>query len=76
MRTPIKLDRPSGPAAGTTARERELEEAVLALRGLVDVRMLLESRGASTAEVRAHAGEIDRLRAQIVRLVMESAEAA
>jgi hypothetical protein len=76
MRPELKLDRPSGPGAGTSAKERELEEAVLALRGLVDARLLLESRGASPAEVQAHAAEINRLRAQVVRLVMEDGVAA
>ncbi len=42
--------------------QRELDDLVLGLRGLVHVRALLESRGASPAELDEHTAEIDRIR--------------
>jgi hypothetical protein len=42
---------------------------LLQLKGLVLVRGLLEVRGASAAELRAHTEEIDRLRDRLAQLV-------
>ena len=48
-----------------SARQRTLDDLVLHLKGLVLVRALLESRGASRAELAAHDDEIARLRAEL-----------
>jgi hypothetical protein len=56
----------------TVAAERELDELVLHLKGLVHVRALLEDRGASAAEIREHGAEIDRLRTRLAQLSKES----
>ena len=74
MRTKMELDRPSGRAAAISARQRELEEVVLSLRTLVEVRMLLETRDAPVEELESHAAEIDRLRTRLARLVKEDAD--
>jgi hypothetical protein len=49
--------------------QRELDDLVLRLKGLVLVRALLEQRGASDAELDAHSDEIERVRAELARLV-------
>ena len=48
---------------------RQVDDALLHLKGLILVRALLEERGASEAELRAHGDEIARVRAQLARLV-------
>lgn len=53
--------------------QREVEDLVLQLKGLVHVRALLETRGASTAELDAHSDEIARIRAVLARRVHQSA---
>lgn len=53
--------------------QREVEDLVLQLKGLVHVRALLETRGASTAELDAHSDEIARIRAMLARRVHQSA---
>jgi len=53
------------PDATPMPRFRDL---VLELKGLVYVRALLESRGASPAEVSAHADAIARVRAELADL--------
>lgn len=58
-----------------TAPQRELEDLVLQLKGLVHVRALLETRGASAAELDAHSHEIDRVRGELARLAPASAAA-
>ncbi len=50
-----------------TVRERELEELLLHLRGLVFVRAILEQRGASEDELARHASEIARVRVDLAR---------
>ena len=45
--------------------QRQLDDRVLQLKGLVLVRALLESRGASDAELAAHSDEIARLRDEL-----------
>jgi hypothetical protein len=52
----------------TFVMERELNDLVLQLKGLVLVRALLESRGASSEELDAHSDEIARVRARLARL--------
>lgn len=52
--------------------QREVEDLVLQLKGLVHVRALLETRGASTAELDAHSDEIARIRAMLARRVHQS----
>jgi hypothetical protein len=63
MPASVEMERPSGSADASSPRQRELEELTAALECLVEVRMLLESRNASAAEVQAHSAEIERLRA-------------
>jgi hypothetical protein len=48
-------------------REREIEELLLHLRGLVFVRAILEQRGAPEGELERHASEITRVRADLAR---------
>jgi hypothetical protein len=58
----------------TAVREqRKLDDLVLHLKGLVLVRALLESRGASSDEVAAHDDEIARVRAELAHVVREAA---
>jgi hypothetical protein len=45
------------------------EELTLKLKGLVYVRALLESRGATHAEISVHTEEIRRVRAQLAQFV-------
>jgi hypothetical protein len=54
--------------------QRELDDLVLQLKGLVHVRALLESRGASPPEIEQHAAEIDRVRARLAQVGKESVE--
>ena len=56
----------------TAVRQRELDDRVLQLKGLVFVRALLESRGASARELAAHSDEIARVRRELARLAKES----
>jgi hypothetical protein len=49
------------------ARESTLDDLVLQLKGLVHVRALLETRGASPEELSAHGDEITRVRAKLAR---------
>ena len=53
--------------------QRRLDDLVLHLKGLVLVRALLESRGASRAEVNAHDDEITRVRTELAQVVREAA---
>jgi hypothetical protein len=55
------------------AAQREVEDLVLQLKGLVHVRALLETRGASAAELDAHSDEIARIRAELARRVQQAA---
>ena len=50
-----------------TVREREIEELLLHLRGLVFVRAILEQRGAPEVELARHAAEIARVRGELAR---------
>ena len=50
-----------------TARDHEIEELLLHLRGLVFVRAILEQRGAPEAELARHASEIARVRGDLAR---------
>ena len=52
---------------------RELHDRILQLKGLVLVRALLESRGASAEELAAHSAEIARVRAELAYFVKEAA---
>jgi len=49
--------------------DRTIDDLLLRLRGLVLVRGVLEQRGASAAELEAHAREADRVRATLARLI-------
>ena len=57
----------------TAVAQREVDDLVLQLKGLVHVRALLETRGASTAELDAHSDEIARIRAELARRVQQAA---
>jgi hypothetical protein len=51
---------------------RDIDDLVLHLKGLVHVRALLESRGASTEELDEHSAEIARVRAELANRVKHS----
>ena len=55
------------------AAQREVEDLVLQLKGLVHVRALLETRGASADELNAHSDEMARIRAELARRVQQAA---
>jgi hypothetical protein len=57
------------------ARQRRLDDLVLQLKGLVYVRALLETHGASTAEIATHSDEIDRVRTELAQLAKAHATA-
>jgi len=52
----------------TASLQREVDNLVLQLKGLVHVRALLESRGASAEELAEHSEEIARVRGELARL--------
>jgi hypothetical protein len=54
--------------------QRRAEDLVLQLKGLVHVRALLESRGASSEELDAHTAEIARVRRELAELVKSSSD--
>ncbi len=54
---------------------RRLDDLVLQLKGLVYVRALLETQGASTAELTAHSDAITRVRGELVQLTRAHATA-
>jgi hypothetical protein len=58
--------------AAVTA-QREVDDLVLQLKGLVHVRALLETRGVSADELDAHTDEIARIRAELARRVRQAA---
>jgi hypothetical protein len=60
----------------TVVAQRELDDLVLQLKGLVHVRALLETRGASAAELDAHSDAIARIRAKLADRVRELDSAA
>jgi hypothetical protein len=59
----------------SAVKQRQVDDLVLQLKGLVHVRALLETRGASASELVAHSEEIARVRAQLARLAPLSAAA-
>jgi hypothetical protein len=58
----------SDPAANDLFRS-EVDELLLHLRGLVLVQDILAERGASSAEIRAHSDEVERLRGRLADLI-------
>ena len=60
----------------TVLEQRLVDDLVLQLKGLVHVRALLETRGASAAELDAHSSEIARIRAELANRVRELDSAA
>ena len=60
----------------TVVAQREVDDLVLQLKGLVHVRALLETRGTSTAELDAHSDEIARIRAALADRVRQLDPAA
>jgi hypothetical protein len=59
--------------SAATREQRHIDDLVLHLKGLVLVRALLQSRGASRAEVAAHDDEITRVRAELAQVVRGAA---
>ena len=57
----------------TLVQQRRLDDLVLQLKGLVHVRALLETHGASAAELTAHSDEITRVRAELARFTKATA---
>jgi len=51
----------------------ELERLVLRLKGLVEVRRMLQERGASERELEEHRLEINRVRMRLARLARHAA---
>ena len=49
---------------------REIDDLLLHIRGLVLVRVILEQRGASEAELEAHTAELERLKEQLAQLAV------
>jgi hypothetical protein len=47
----------------------EIDDLLLQARGLVLVRDLLASRGASASELEAHTNELERVRGELLRAV-------
>jgi hypothetical protein len=60
----------------TVLERRQVDDLVLQLKGLVHVRALLETRGASAAELDEHSEEIARIRARLADRVKELDSAA
>ena len=60
----------------TVLEQRLVDDLVLQLKGLVHVRALLETRGASADELDAHSSEIARIRAELANRVRELDSAA
>jgi hypothetical protein len=56
-------------------RERRLDDLALQLKGLVHVRALLETHGASPDDVAVHSEAIDRVRDELARLAQADATA-
>jgi hypothetical protein len=54
------------------AVQRDVDDLVLQLKGLVHVRALLETRGVSVEEIDAHSNEIARVRAELANRVKDS----
>jgi hypothetical protein len=52
-------------------RDREIDDLLLRLAGLVRVRWLLDRRGASDAELEAHNAEMGRLQWRLARTVKQ-----
>jgi hypothetical protein len=52
--------------------QQRADDLVLQLKGLVHVRALPESRGASSEELDAHTAEIARVRSELAELVKSS----
>ena len=50
----------------------EINDVLTQLKGLVLVQPILEARGVSDEELRRHAEEIDRVRAELAELVRSS----
>jgi hypothetical protein len=50
--------------------ERELDDLLLHIRGLVLVREILRQRGATAAELDAHTAEIERLKDRLAELAV------
>ena len=54
-------------------QKSRLDDLLLQLKGLVHVRALLETRGASPAELTMHSDQIARVRAELARLARADA---
>jgi hypothetical protein len=54
-------------------RDREIDDLLVQLAGLVRVRSLLDKRGATEAELEEHSAEIGRLHWRLARTVKQRA---
>jgi hypothetical protein len=54
-----------------SGRDREIDDLLVRLAGLVRVRSLLEERGATEAELEEHSAEIGRLHWRLARTVKQ-----
>jgi hypothetical protein len=54
-------------------RQRRLDDLALQLKGLIHVRALLETHGASSAELLAHSNEIARVRRELASVAKADA---
>jgi hypothetical protein len=61
------------PTDAATLVSREIDDLLLHIRGLVLVRPLLASRGASRDELDAHEHELERLRKRLAALIRGTA---
>ena len=52
-------------------RHGEIDQVILRIQGLVEVRDLLAARGASEAELEEHSAELGRMQWRLARLVRE-----
>ena len=67
---------PGGSGDREVLLDREIDDLLLRLRGLVLVRDLLAQRGATAAEIDEHAREADRVRLRLAALIGGPGEAA
>jgi hypothetical protein len=63
------METPGRYECGEPLLDRTIDDLLLRLRGLVLVGGLLEQRGASAAELDAHADEAQPVRATLARLI-------
>ena len=68
-----RVDAPTALAQSDGLLDRELDDLLLQIRGLVLVRGILAERGATAAELDAHSAELARLRGQLAHRIAPAA---